>query len=93
MKVIFDPEKRRQTLIHRGLDMADADLVLSENNITFEDQRNDYGEVRYITIGMLEKRMVYVAWTMRDGAHRIISMRKANDREQKKYGLRLGGPG
>jgi uncharacterized protein len=93
MKVIFDPEKRRQTLIHRGLDMTDADLVLSENNITFEDQRNDYGEVRYITIGMLEKRMVYVAWTMRDGAHRIISMRKANDREQKKYGLRLGGPG
>jgi uncharacterized protein len=89
MKIIFDPEKRRQTLIHRGLDMVDAELVLSADNITFEDERNDYGEERYITIGLLANRMVYVAWTLRDGAHRIISMRKANDREQKKYGPRL----
>ncbi len=89
MKIIFDPEKRAQTLSHRGLDMADAELVFAADNITFEDRRKDYGEERYITIGLVEKRMVYVAWTPRDGAHRIISMRKANDREQKKYGPRL----
>ena len=89
MKIEFDPEKRAQTLIHRGLDMAEAGFVFDASTITFEDRRNDYGEVRYITIGMLEKRMVYIAWTPRDGAHRIISMRKANDREQEKYGPRL----
>ena len=90
MNIEFDPEKRATTLLHRGLDMADAALVLAAKNITFEDVRNNYGEERYITIGLIEKRMVYIAWTPRDGAYRIISMRKANEREQKKYSLRLG---
>jgi uncharacterized protein len=90
MKIEFDPEKRKQTLIHRGLDMADAELVLDSTNLTFPDLRNEYGEERFISIGLIEDRMVYVAWTLREGVHRIISMRKANDREQKKYGSRLG---
>jgi uncharacterized protein len=79
-----------QTLIHRGLDMADAELVLNSNNLTFPDLRNEYGEERFISIGLIEGRMVYIAWTLRNGVYRIISMRKANDREQKKYGSRLG---
>lgn len=90
MKIEFDPEKREQTLIHRGLDMADAELVLNSNNLTFPDLRNEYGEERFISIGLIEGRMVYIAWTLRNGVYRIISMRKANDREQKKYGSRLG---
>jgi uncharacterized protein len=90
MQIEFDPEKREQTLIHRGLDMADAELVLNSNNLTFPDLRNEYGEERFISIGLIEGRMVYIAWTLRNGVYRIISMRKANDREQKKYGSRLG---
>ncbi len=89
MKIIFDPDKRAHTLAHRGLDMAEAEFVFAGRNLTFPDRRNDYGEERYITIGLIEKRMVYIAWTPRDGAYRIISMRKANDREQEKYGPRL----
>ena len=38
-----------------------------------------------ITVGFLGGRMVVLAWTLRNGARRIISMRKANDREQKTY--------
>ena len=90
MQIEFDPEKREQTLIHRGLDMADAELVLNSNNLSFPDLRNEYGEERFISIGLIEGRMVYIAWTLRNGVYRIISMRKANDREQKKYGSRLG---
>jgi uncharacterized protein len=90
MKIEYDPEKREQTLIHRGLDMADAELVLNSNNLTFPDLRNEYGEERFISIGLIEGRMVYIAWTLRNGGYRIISMRKANEREQKKYGSRLG---
>jgi uncharacterized protein len=92
MKIEYDPEKRELTLIHRGLDMADAELVLNSNNLTFPDLRNEYGEERFISIGLIEGRMVYIAWTLRNGVYRIISMRKANDREQKKYGSRLGRP-
>jgi uncharacterized DUF497 family protein len=45
----------------------------------------DYGETRYITIGFLDERMVVLVWTPRGDIHRIISMRKANDREKAIY--------
>ncbi len=90
MKIIFDPEKRRLTLQDRGLDMARASEVLGGIAITSEDERKDYGETRFITVGYLDGRMVSLAWTRREDAYRIISMRKANDREQKKYSPLLG---
>ena len=77
MKIEFDPAKRDWTLNGRGLDMARA------------DDRRDYGEPRNITIGFLDDRMVVVVWTLRAGAFRIVSMRKANDREQAHYGPRF----
>ena len=91
MPVIFDPEKRRLTLEQRGLDSADADKVFDGPHLTIEDDRIDYGEVRYLTVGMLEQRMVVLVWTPRGQDLRIISMRKANDREQRAYGPRLAG--
>ena len=91
MPVIFDPEKRRLNLEQRGLDFADADKVFDGPHLTIEDDRIDYGEVRYLTVGMLEQRMVVLVWTPRGQDLRIISMRKANDREQRAYGPRLAG--
>ncbi|AXV14707.1 hypothetical protein CYG48_02680 [Neorhizobium sp. SOG26] len=91
MPVIFDPEKRRLTLEQRGLDFADADKVFDGPHLTIEDDRIDYGEVRYLTVGMLEQRMVVLVWTPRGQDLRMISMRKANDREQRAYGPRLAG--
>ena len=69
--------------------MADAQDVFAGATITVVDDRKDYGEVRFITIGILLERMVVLVWTERDDARRIISMRKANDREQNVYGKRL----
>ena len=43
-----------------------------------------------VTIGYLGGRMVVLAWTVRGAARRIISMRKANEREKEKHGPRLG---
>jgi len=79
------------TLEQRGLDFADADKVFDGPHLTIEDDRIDYGEVRYLTVGMLEQRMVVLVWTPRGQDLRIISMRKANDREQRAYGPRLAG--
>jgi uncharacterized DUF497 family protein len=91
MTISFDAEKRAQTLVARGLDMADAGDVFDGDTITIEDDRRDYGEPRFITVGLLDRRMVVLVWTPRDGGQRIISMRKANEREQILHGPRLGG--
>jgi len=50
-----------------------------------EDDREDYGETRWIAVGRLSRAMIVVVWTPRDGTRRIISMRKCNARESKKY--------
>ncbi len=81
----FDEAKRAATLEARGLDMARADEVFTGATLTVEDDRRDYGEDRFITIGFLDDVMVVLVWTPRDGAYRIISMRKANERERTLY--------
>ena len=85
MTVAFDEAKRARTLTERGLDMARADEVFDGASLTVEDDRMEYGEPRYITIGFLDERMVVLVWTPRGDVHRIISMRKANDREKAIY--------
>ena len=57
--------------------------------LTVEDDRNDNGEVRYITIGFLDDTMVVLVWTRRNDGYRIISMRRANERERRLYGPRF----
>lgn len=90
MEIEYDPIKRAATLKARQLDMERAGKVFDGPHLTFEDDRQDYGEPRYITLGHLEGRMVVLAWTPRGTACRIMSMRKANERERDKYGPRLG---
>ena len=87
MRVEFDLAKREVTLTERGLDFADAVSVFNGRSITFEDERRAYGESRFITIGELGERMVVVVWTPRGDARRVISMRRANEREQALYAL------
>ena len=89
MRIEFDGTKRAATLKVRGLDMARAEEVFSDATLTVEDDRQDYGEVRYVTIGFLDEAMVVLVWTRRDDAHRIISMRRANERERRLYGPRF----
>ena len=85
MTVEFDEAKRAKTLEERGLDMARAGEVVDGDTLTVEDVRIDYGETRYITVGFLDERMVVLVWTQRGDIYRIISMRKANDREKAVY--------
>ena len=87
-----DDEKRHKSLVERGLDFARAGEVFDGSTKTVEDRRQDYREARFITVGYLDRRMVVLVWTPRGAARRIISMRKANDREQAIYQRQLGGP-
>ena len=63
--------------------------MFAGSTLTVKDDRRDYGEDRFIAIGFLNGRMVVLVWTPRDGAYRIIGMRKANDRERKLYSPRF----
>ena len=85
MRIVFDPIKRQATLDERGLDMADAAQVFATEKLTIIDNQKDYGETRNITVGYIDGRMVLAVWTQRGDARRIISLRKANEREQKAY--------
>jgi uncharacterized protein len=90
MKITFDPAKRAHTLKERDLDFEDCVEVFAGPTMNITDNRRDYGEPRTITVGLLNGRMVVVVWTPRDDGRRIISMRKANDREETRFGQQLG---
>ena len=89
MRITFDPNKRDWTLRERGLDFIEAEEVFAGLFLDIPDLRRDYGELRIKTVGFLRERMVVVVWTQRGDARHVISMRKANDREQKLYQGRL----
>ena len=90
MNIEFDPVKRGKTLAERGLDFARAGEVFAGRHFTAEDAREDYSEMRLITVGTLEGRMVVIVWAQRGEVRRIISMRKANEREYARYAKHLG---
>ena len=90
MAITFDPAKRDKTVKERGLDFADAQIVFDSLLIENPDLRFDYGEARFIPVGLIRDRMIVVVWTRRGDDRHIISMRKANDREQRRYGKQLG---
>ncbi|EIZ1472125.1 BrnT family toxin [Salmonella enterica] len=85
MEIDFDNNKRNRTLNERGLDFARAGEVFSGKHFTAEDIRKDYGETRYITAGKLDGRVVVLVWTPRGNVRRVISMRKANERESTRF--------
>jgi uncharacterized DUF497 family protein len=88
MAISYDSAKREWTLRHRGLDFEEATAVFGGWTIDIPDLRRDYGELRINTVGHLHGRMVIVCWTPRGSDRRIISMRKANEREEARYGKR-----
>jgi uncharacterized protein len=89
MDIEFAPEKRTRNLKERGLDFLDVQKVFAGPTLTYGDDRKEYGEDRWITVGILDGRMVIVVWTGREDRCRVISLRKANDREEEKFAGRL----
>ena len=85
MELEWDEAKRRWTLEERGLDFADVARIDPLTLTTFEDTRYVYGEKRFNSFGYLDGVLCTFCWTTRPHRIRIISMRKANDRERKAY--------
>ncbi len=83
--ISFDPAKRLRTLEQRGLDFLDAERVFAGRTLEFQDARRDYGEERSVCLGLLQGRVVVIVYTQRSFCRHIISLRKANAREQRRY--------
>ncbi len=91
MRFEWDEDKRRTNLRKHGFDFRDAWKVFETPMLVAPDDRQDYGEDRWIGIGMLETRVVVVVFTERgEDTLRIISMMKAVSDERERYGQLLG---
>ncbi len=87
----WDEGKNRHNILRHGLDFADAWEIFRAPYVIDPDVRTDYGEDRWIVIGLLGSRTVVVAFTL-PGAQtiRIISLRKASRHERKKFEEEIG---
>ncbi len=90
MKIEWDENKNLSNAEKHGLSFEDAHMVFAGDCLTFEDNRFAYAEQRLITMGELDTRVVVIVHTPRGSTTRIISMRKANEREKKFYKERSG---
>lgn len=81
MEFTWSETKRAANLKAHGLDFVDAPRVFEGLTFTFEDDRFSYGEQRYVTLGLLAGFPVSIVHTESDHEIRIISFRKATNRE------------
>ena len=80
-----DPDKEDRNIAERGLSLDLAAQLDWATAVIWEDKRKDYRERRYCVLGFIENRLHSVVFTPRGGKPRVISLRKANKREVKRY--------
>ena len=85
----WDEEKRAANLTKHGVDFAVAEWIDWAAALTVADSRGTYGEERFVSILRLDRRLHVCVWTWRNARRRIISLRKANKREERFYGQEL----
>ena len=90
MRFEWDETKRRKNIKDHGIDFADLEPMFDGVTVTILDDRFDYGEDRFVTIGLLNVITLVVAHTENDEVIRIISARKATKNEEKKYFEEIG---
>jgi uncharacterized DUF497 family protein len=82
----WDDAKAAANLAKHGVSFAYATRVFDDlSRIEREDLSEDYGEPRYQALGMVEGRVLFVAFTYRGNNMRIISARRATRRERRQY--------
>ena len=92
MRFEFDPAKSARNARERGLPFEAAARLFERTRLEWEDRRKEYGEIRYSTLGEIEGRVFFASFTRRGEKIRIISFRKANARETRRYREYLVGP-
>ena len=84
MRFGWDEAKRRSIKRH-GFDFLAVERIFASDAFTLLDDRFDYGEIRFLTLGVLNGTVVAIAHTETDEVTRIISIRKASKNEEEIY--------
>ena len=92
MEFEWDEEKRKTVLQERNVDLKYAALIFEGDVITKSDTRFDYGEIRYISLGLVEDECFVVIHTERNGVTRLITAWKGGKHEQDQYKAGIAKP-
>ncbi len=85
MQYEWDEAKRFANIQKHGIDFVGIEKVFAGATLTILDDRFDYGESRFVTLGLLSGRVVVIAHTETPDVIRIISVRKATKNEEAGY--------
>ncbi|WP_250483282.1 MULTISPECIES: BrnT family toxin [unclassified Caballeronia] len=89
MDITYDDNKSARNVRERGLSFDRAREFDFTSALVAIDDRRPYGEVRYVALGYLDKRLHVMCFTETQTGIRVISFRKANEREAKRNGKTL----
>lgn len=94
VEIEFDEAKNAANRAKHGIALDFAIHVLDDPDlVTWLDERRDYGELRLLVLGAVAGRIHKVVYTIRGTVLRVISVRKANAREQRQYRQATAGAG
>jgi uncharacterized DUF497 family protein len=85
MDITFDPNKNTRNIEERGLSFECAADFDFETALYVIDDRHNYGETRIRALGFIAARLHALVFTETKTGIRVISLRKANNREVKRY--------
>lgn len=85
MKIIYDAAKNTSNAKKHGVTLAEAAAFEWDTAVLWPDQRKEYGEDRMIALGYIGSRIFCMTFVDRQEGRRIMSLRKANNREVKRY--------
>jgi uncharacterized DUF497 family protein len=86
LSIAFDPDKDARNIAKHRISLARAEEMDMSAALVHEDDRSDYGERRYITLGEIGDVLHCLVFTFRGSKVRAISLRKANRKEVRRYG-------
>ncbi len=85
VRYTYDPKKLAINVANHQVWFHEAEGFAWETAVVSVDGRRHYGETRFVAHGLIEDRLYVMVFTLRETSVRVISLRKANSREVKRY--------
>jgi len=89
VEYVYDPAKDRTNRAKHGVSLALAEVLFAGPHLSMTDDRFEYGEAREVAFGLINDRLFVCVYTDQEAERRVISLRRANRREVKRYGENL----
>ena len=85
MQITFGEAKDALNISKHGVSLSEAEKLEWDDALIWQDTRRDYGEARMIALCAIGERLYCAVYVDREDVRRIISLRKANNKEKKLY--------